>query len=53
MEQRALQQCDQVKTTHDLIAKNIGSAREVVSRTLKKMQSEGVIETSRGKIRIR
>ena len=41
---------DKIKVTHDQIAKNIGSAREVVSRMLKVFQEEGLIEQGRGKI---
>ncbi len=38
--------------TQEQIAKYIGSAREVVSRMLKVFQSEGILEQSRGSIRI-
>lgn len=41
---------DQIKVTHDQIAKDIGSAREVVSRMLKVFQEAGLIEQGRGKI---
>lgn len=41
---------DKINVTHDRIAKNIGSAREVVSRMLKVFQEEGLIEQGRGKI---
>ena len=41
-----------VKLTHEQIAKYMGSAREVVSRMLKYFVSEGIVETSRGGIRI-
>ncbi len=43
---------DIVKLTHEQIAKYMGSAREVVSRMLKYFVSEGIVETSRGGIRI-
>lgn len=36
--------------THDEIAKNLGSAREVVSRMLKYFQKEGIVTIERGKI---
>ena len=36
--------------THDLIAKNIGNAREVVTKTLKYLADHKVIELKRGKI---
>ena len=38
--------------THERIARHIGSAREVVSRTLKKLSKEGIVQLSRGQIRI-
>jgi len=38
--------------THQQIATEIGSAREVVSRSLKKLEKQGVIEISRGAIRV-
>jgi len=43
---------NKLKITHDQIAKNIGSAREVVTRMLKVFHEEGLIEQSRGKIKI-
>ena len=43
---------DTVKLTHEQIAKYMGSAREVVSRMLKYFVAEGIVETSRGGIRI-
>ncbi|EGT3616199.1 Crp/Fnr family transcriptional regulator [Clostridium perfringens] len=36
--------------THNEIAKEIGSSREVVSRKLKKLENEGILTLSRGKI---
>lgn len=38
--------------THDQLAVELGTAREVVSRTLKEFQSKGILALSRGKIRI-
>ncbi|WP_310604527.1 Crp/Fnr family transcriptional regulator [Anaerosporobacter sp.] len=39
-----------ISTTHDEIAKELGSAREVVSRMLKYFQKEGYVTLERGKI---
>lgn len=39
--------------THEYIAKNLGSAREVVSRMLKYFQAEGIVSLSRGSIIIK
>lgn len=41
-----------VETTHELLAVEIGTAREVVSRHLKSMEQEGLIKTSRGRIEL-
>ncbi len=38
--------------THHDIAQAVGSAREVVSRILKKMENSGLVELQRGKIRL-
>lgn len=38
--------------THDQIARHLGSAREVVTRMLKYFQSEGLVELSRGGVRL-
>ena len=43
---------DEILLTHEQIAKYIGSAREVVSRTLKYLSSEGLVEVSRKGVRI-
>lgn len=43
---------DTIHLTHEQIAKYIGSAREVVSRMLKYFASEGIVELSRGGIKI-
>ena len=43
---------DTVNLTHEQIAKYMGSAREVVSRMLKYFATEGIVEVSRGGIKI-
>jgi len=40
----------EISITHEEIANHIGSTRVVISRTLKKMEQEGLIILSRGKI---
>ena len=42
----------ELKMTHDQIARNLGSAREVVTRMLKYFQHEKAVELARGVIRI-
>ncbi|MHB1453328.1 MAG: Crp/Fnr family transcriptional regulator [Saccharofermentanales bacterium] len=53
MEQSGLDNSTDLEITHDIIAKNIGTAREVVSRVLKTLEKDGVIELARGHIRLR
>lgn len=43
---------DTIKLTHEQIAKYMGSAREVVSRMLKYFSSEGIVESSRGGVKV-
>jgi CRP/FNR family transcriptional regulator len=43
---------DTIHFTHEQVARSIGSAREVVSRMLKYFTSEGIVELSRGGIKI-
>jgi CRP/FNR family transcriptional regulator len=43
---------DTITLTHEQIAKYMGSAREVVSRMLKYFSSEGLVEVSRGGIKL-
>ncbi len=42
-----------IYTTHEKIAADIGSSREVVSRSLKGLEKRGVLELGRGKIKIK
>lgn len=46
------QNSDTVKATHENIATSIGSAREVVTRMLKRFADDGYIKLSRGSIEI-
>ncbi|MDX2469688.1 MAG: Crp/Fnr family transcriptional regulator [SAR324 cluster bacterium] len=43
----------EVATTHQKIAVEVGSSREVVTRTLKDLQSQGLVEIGRGAIILR
>jgi CRP/FNR family transcriptional regulator len=40
----------EILATHQQLADDIGTAREVITRLLKKFEQEGKIETARGKI---
>lgn len=42
-----------IYTTHEKIAADIGTSREVVSRSLKVLERKGLVELSRGKIKIK
>lgn len=53
LDESAIRDSDGIKTTHEEIARNMGTAREVVTRMLRYFQSEGVVSLSRGEIRIR
>ncbi len=43
---------DTVHLTHEQVARDVGSAREVVSRMLKYFTTEGIVELSRGGIKV-
>ncbi|TYP94780.1 CRP/FNR family transcriptional regulator, anaerobic regulatory protein [Fodinibius salinus] len=43
---------DTLSMTHDQLAQELGTAREVISRLLKKMEAEGLVELGRNKIRL-
>ena len=44
---------DTVTTTHEMISRHLGTAREVVTRMLRHMASDGILEVSRGGITIK
>jgi len=44
---------DTLTATHQNIATELGSAREVISRQLKELESRSLVEVNRGKIRVR
>jgi len=46
------QKSNVLSITHENLAKQIGSVREVVSKTLKYMEEEGVVRLGRGKIEV-
>lgn len=50
LDEFALTKSNNLRLTHDYIAKNLGTAREVVSRMLKYFQTEGILTLSRGSI---
>jgi CRP/FNR family transcriptional regulator, anaerobic regulatory protein len=52
VEQTILEDSQTLYITHEVIAKNIGSAREVVSRMLKYLEQDQIIIMARGKIQV-
>lgn len=50
LKRMSIEHSNEIQTTHEVIAGDIGSAREVVSRTLKNFQDIGFVKLSRGKI---
>lgn len=52
LEHRALAGSDQLNITHEILAKDLGTAREVVTRLLKQFQIDGIVHLSRGEIHI-
>lgn len=52
LEESGIEGTDALKITHERIANHMGTAREVVTRMLKYLQSEGMVSLSRGEIRI-
>ena len=52
LEEMAIEDSISLKTTHEIIANHMGTAREVVTRMLRYFQSEGMVRLTRGTIEI-
>lgn len=52
LEQSALNNSVVLIVTHDIIARNLGTMREVISRSLKYMENDGLLKMSRGQIQL-
>lgn len=50
LEESAIEDSDELKITHEIIANHLGSHREVITRMLRYFQSEGMVRLSRGTI---
>ncbi|MFD2614832.1 Crp/Fnr family transcriptional regulator [Paenibacillus gansuensis] len=48
--ERTSENSDAIATTHDTMSIELGTAREVISRALKGMENEGLLQLSRGKV---
>lgn len=52
LEHRALAGSDTLAITHDALARDLGTAREVVTRLLKQFQTDGLVRLTRGHIEV-
>ncbi len=52
LDQSTLEGSRRLAITHEMVARNLGTAREVISRVLKYLEGEGLIRLSRGHIEI-
>ena len=52
LEEAALDNTDNLKITHEIIANHLGTAREVVTRMLRYFQTEGMVKLTRGTIEL-
>ena len=50
LEEAAIEDSNELKITHEIIANHLGSHREVITRMLRYFQSAGLVKLSRGKI---
>ncbi len=53
LEMAAMSDSDTFNTTHEAIARDLGSAREVITRMLNRFQEENLVTVSRGTITLR
>ena len=52
LEHRVLEGSDTLPVTHEALARDAGTAREVVTRLLKQFQADGLVRLTRGKVEI-
>lgn len=52
LEHRAMEGSDILHVTHETLARDAGTAREVVTRLLKQFQADGMVGLTRGKVEI-
>ncbi len=52
LEEKQLENCAELKITHEKIANHMGTAREVVTRMLRYFQTEGMVKLTRGSVEI-
>lgn len=52
LEETAIEETGELKITHEMIARHLGTQREVVTRMLRYFQSEGMVKLSRGMVAV-
>lgn len=52
LEESTIEETNELKITHEIIANHLGSHREVITRMLRYFQSEGMVKLSRGIVMI-
>lgn len=52
LEESSIEDTNELKITHEIIANHLGSHREVITRMLRYFQSEGMVKLSRGTVTI-
>ena len=52
LEHRGITGGDELSVTHEVLARDAGTAREVVTRILKQFQADGLVKLTRGKVEI-
>lgn len=52
LEECAIENSNELKITHEVIAKHLGSHREVITRMLRYLQNEGMVKLSRGTVMV-
>lgn len=52
IEHKVLSGSDQFEITHEALARDAGTAREVVTRILKQFQADGLVKLTRGKVEV-
>ncbi|MDO4337306.1 MAG: Crp/Fnr family transcriptional regulator [Eubacteriales bacterium] len=52
LEESAIEETNELKITHEIIANHLGSHREVITRMLRYFQNEGMVKLSRGTVLI-
>jgi len=52
LEECAIENSNELKITHEVIANHLGSHREVITRMLRYLQNEGMVKLSRGTVMV-